>query len=250
VYGWPGDVVNHYYVGDRDKANVWEDLRQVKAEFDGEYTSIKVGPYEVRVLGQVEGEVHRKDSKSDIWRFDRPSKSEDHPTMKPLALCEEAIMNSSLRDQLVLDLFGGSGSTLIAADRVGRTCYMMELDPKYADVIRKRYAKHIGKENEWEAATPAIAGGQQSPDPTTTAPADQPPAEAPAPVPANDPRQHRLAPQPNPKPRKPEAIRTKGSGRHVRRDRNRRHNYRGPQHSVRRHDTGHILWLPYIPRTV
>lgn len=172
VYGWPEGVVGHYYVGDRDKANVWEDLRQVNAQYDGEYTSIKVGPYEVRILGQVEGEVHRKDSKSDVWRFDRPTKSEDHPTMKPLALCEEAIMNSSLREGLVLDLFGGSGSTLIAADRVGRTCYMMELDPKYADVIRKRYAKHIGKEDQWEAATPVIGA--------VGAPAAEQPAPAPA----------------------------------------------------------------------
>lgn len=183
VYGWPKDVVNHYFVGDRDKANVWEDMREVGSSFDGEYTSVKVGPYEVRILGQVEGEVHKKDSKADIWRFDRPTKSEDHPTMKPLALCEEAIMNSSLREGLVLDLFGGSGSTLIAADRVGRTCYMMELDPKYCDVIRKRYAKHIEKETEWEAATPvieAVGSSQEQPAPAT---AVQPPAE-PAAAPA------------------------------------------------------------------
>lgn len=187
VYGWPAEVKNHYYVGDRDNANVWEDLREVKTEFDGEYTCIKVGPYEVRVLGQVEGEIHRKDSKSDIWRFDRPTKSEDHPTMKPLALCEEAIMNSSLREGLVLDLFGGSGSTLIAADRVGRVCNMMELDPKYADVIRKRYAKHIGKETEWEAATPIVgtSGDQpQAAESTVELPSpDQKPQAAAEPTP-------------------------------------------------------------------
>jgi DNA modification methylase len=142
LYGWPEGVVNHYYVGYRDKANVWEDLNEVGTEFDGEYTSIKFGGYEVRVLGQVAGEVHRKKSNDDVWRFDRPTKSLDHPTMKPLALCEEAIRNSSLRDGLVLDLFGGSGSTLIAADRQGRVCRMMELDNKYVDVIIKRWMKH------------------------------------------------------------------------------------------------------------
>lgn len=59
-------------------------------------------------------------------------------------------------EQSVLDLFGGSGSTLIACEQTNRICYMMELDPKYCDVIRKRYAKFIGKEESWEITTPAL----------------------------------------------------------------------------------------------
>lgn len=80
-------------------------------------------------------------NQTTIWGIDRPSKSKEHPTMKPLALVGKAIKNSSKSGAIVLDLFGGSGSTLIACEQLDRTCYMMELDPKYCDVIRKRYAK-------------------------------------------------------------------------------------------------------------
>jgi site-specific DNA-methyltransferase (adenine-specific) len=83
-----------------------------------------------------------------LWNIDRPTSSKEHPTMKPIALITKAINNSSKQDDIVLDLFGGSGSTLIACEQTNRTCYMMEIDPKYCDVIRKRYAKFIGKEEE------------------------------------------------------------------------------------------------------
>lgn len=80
----------------------------------------------------------------DVWDIPRPSKSEEHPTMKPVELVERAIQNSSKRGNFVLDQFGGSGTTLIACENTGRTCYMMELDPKYADVIVHRYAEKAG----------------------------------------------------------------------------------------------------------
>ena len=83
-------------------------------------------------------------SQSTIWEYDKPKKNELHPTMKPLELVGRAINNSSLVGQLVLDLFGGSGSTLIAASKAKRACYSMELDEKYADVIVKRYIKNKG----------------------------------------------------------------------------------------------------------
>lgn len=85
-------------------------------------------------------------SQTTIWNIDRPSRSEEHPTMKPIKLVERAIMNSSLRDQLVLDLFGGSGTTLIACEVLGRVGYMLELDNRYIDVIIKRWQKHTGQE--------------------------------------------------------------------------------------------------------
>lgn len=90
--------------------------------------------------------------------FDRPSKSEDHPTMKPVGLFGYQMKNSSRGGDIVLDLFGGSGTTLIACEQLGRKCYMMELDPKYCDVIRKRWWKltHDGDEEGWEEGTPAI----------------------------------------------------------------------------------------------
>ncbi len=82
-------------------------------------------------------------TETDLWEIHRPSKSELHPTMKPIELCVKAIKNSSKGEDIVLDLFGGSGSTLIACEQTNRTCYMMELDPKYCDVIRKRYENFI-----------------------------------------------------------------------------------------------------------
>jgi len=80
----------------------------------------------------------------DVWDIPRPSKSEEHPTMKPVELVERAIQNSSKRGNFVLDQFGGSGTTLIACENTGRTCYMMELDPKYVDVIVARFVNKVG----------------------------------------------------------------------------------------------------------
>ncbi len=77
---------------------------------------------------------------STVWRLHRDNKYE-HPTQKPLKLCQIAIRNSSKRDERVLDLFGGGGSTLIAAEKLGRICYMMECDPRWIDVIIMRYEK-------------------------------------------------------------------------------------------------------------
>ena len=94
-----------------------------------------------------EGRLHPlKDRKqSDVWDFDRPSKSDEHPTMKPVALVALAIQNSSNQGNNVLDLFGGSGTTLMAAEQTGRKAFMMELDPHYVDVIVKRWENFTNK---------------------------------------------------------------------------------------------------------
>ncbi len=76
-----------------------------------------------------------------IWNFDKPKKNTDHPTSKPLDLLAYPIRNSSQANAIVLDTFGGSGSTLIACEQLDRTCYMLELDEKYASVILRRYAQ-------------------------------------------------------------------------------------------------------------
>lgn len=85
--------------------------------------------------------------------------SENHPTIKPLGLIINELKVSSSREGLVLDLFLGSGSTVIACELTSRICYGMELDPRYCDVIRKRYANHIGEGDTWQEATPAIQSG-------------------------------------------------------------------------------------------
>lgn len=79
-----------------------------------------------------------------IWEFEKPKKNKDHPTMKPVALVAYPILNSSLTNCIVLDPFGGSGSTLIACEQTDRICHMIELDEKYADVIVKRYIEQVG----------------------------------------------------------------------------------------------------------
>jgi DNA modification methylase len=79
-----------------------------------------------------------------IWEFDKPKKNGDHPTMKPITLIAYPIMNSSMSNTLVLDPFGGSGSTLIACEQTDRSCNTIELDEKYCDVIIKRYIEQAG----------------------------------------------------------------------------------------------------------
>lgn len=96
-----------------------------------------------------------------VWDFETTNGEEresagEHATPKPLALCSRAIKSSTRSGETVLDVFLGSGSTLIACEQTDRTCYGMELDPKYVDVIRKRYAKFIGKEEQWQEVTPLV----------------------------------------------------------------------------------------------
>jgi DNA modification methylase len=82
----------------------------------------------------------------DVWRIQRKmGKDKEHATKKPIELCERAIRHGSLYKHIVLDLFGGSGSTLIACEKTNRQCRMMELDPKYCDVIIKRWQEFTGK---------------------------------------------------------------------------------------------------------
>ena len=90
------------------------------------------------------------DNMNDVWHFERTSSVErelcgEHATPKPIALCSRAIKSSSRENESVLDVFGGSGSTLIACEQLDRTCYIMELDPKYCDVIIKRWETLTGE---------------------------------------------------------------------------------------------------------
>lgn len=84
---------------------------------------------------------------STIWEFDKPKKNADHPTMKPVPLVAYPILNSSMTGCIVLDPFGGSGSTLIACEQTKRVCYTVELDEKFCDVIVKRYIEQVGSKD-------------------------------------------------------------------------------------------------------
>jgi DNA modification methylase len=80
----------------------------------------------------------------DVWFIDKPARNDLHPTMNPVALVERAIRNSSKSRDIVLDPFGGSGSTLIACEKAGRQARLVELDPKYCDVIVQRWQEWTG----------------------------------------------------------------------------------------------------------
>jgi len=109
-----------------------------------QYTEWTEEPSDEELLKTLRAQVTKdEEGESTVWRLGREMKY-DHPTQKPLKLVSIAIRNSSKRDDIVLDLFGGSGSTLIAADQLNRSCYTMELDERYVDVIIKRWEKLTG----------------------------------------------------------------------------------------------------------
>jgi len=119
----PGAGVEYY--GDRKQYTVWEEELS-----------------DAELLQQVKKLIVKDENGgSTVWRLGRDS-NYDHPTQKPLQLIKNALRNSSKRGDLVVDLFGGSGSTMISADKNNRQAYLMELDPKYCDVIRKRWEQH------------------------------------------------------------------------------------------------------------
>jgi DNA modification methylase len=101
----------------------------------------------------------------DVWGVDKPFRNDLHPTMKPVALVERAIHNSSRKGDLVLDLFGGSGSTLIACERTGRHARTLEQAPEYVDVIVRRWQETTGRHATRESdglAFPATGDGQEA----------------------------------------------------------------------------------------
>ena len=141
LYGWkPGAA--HSWNGDRKQATVIQEAPGVtitdveggsQITFDTGIHSIviKVPEYEVLSSGD--------DADKTTWFFNKPLKNDNHPTMKPVGIPARAIKNSSKTNEIVLDPFAGSGSSLMAAEQTGRIAYLNELDPKYVDVIVKRY---------------------------------------------------------------------------------------------------------------
>jgi len=112
--------------------------------------------YEPILYGWKDGADHfwcGARDQGDVWFFDKPAKNDLHPTMKPVALVERAIRNSSKSRDIVLDLFGGSGTTMIAAEKSGRRARLVELDPGYCDVVVRRWMDFTGS-----SATHAVTG--------------------------------------------------------------------------------------------
>jgi len=112
----------------------------------GDFMAQYMNAYEPCIYGS-NGEAvnwYGATNEKTVWDMDKEKKCDLHPTMKPIELVGRAIKNSSKKDDIVLDCFGGSGSTLIACEQLNRTCYMMELDPRYVDVIIDRWETFTG----------------------------------------------------------------------------------------------------------
>jgi site-specific DNA-methyltransferase (adenine-specific) len=100
--------------------------------------------HEPCIYGWLDGASHKwcgDRKQTTVWDIERPSRSDEHPTMKPIPLCSKPLENSSVEGDIVLDVFLGSGSTMVASHQLKRKCFGMELDPKYCDVIVKRMLK-------------------------------------------------------------------------------------------------------------
>ena len=132
LYGWK-EGAGHYFTDDRTQTTVIEDKGY---DFD------KMKKQEAIELLK---EIFAETQPTTIIHENKPVRSELHPTMKPIKLLARFIRNSSRENELVLDLFGGSGSTLIACEQLNRRCYMMEYDPKYADSIIERWEAFTGQ---------------------------------------------------------------------------------------------------------
>ena len=124
-----------------DVYNAWRKEAQGDA-FKKEYDEIKKEYYSTRAYFN-----NTHDNMNNVWHFDRAGKDErvGHATPKPIALCSRAIKSSSREEETVLDLFGGSGSTLIACEQLNRSAYLMELEPKWVDVIIARWEQFTGQ---------------------------------------------------------------------------------------------------------
>ena len=126
LYGWK-DGAAHYFIDDRAITTVIEDKPP-------EFKKMKKDE-----LIELLQEIYSEKVSTTVIDEAKPSSSAEHPTMKPLKLLARHVRNSSKPDDLVLDLFGGSGSTLMTCEQLGRTCYTMELDPRFVDVIINRW---------------------------------------------------------------------------------------------------------------
>lgn len=134
LYGWKvAEGRPHYFIDDRTLSNVFEDAKvDIK-----KLTKDEMRELLERIFDGLQ---------TDAIRCDKPARSPDHPTMKPIMLCAKLIYNSSHEGDLVYEPFGGSGSTLIASAQLNRICYASEIDARYCDVIAKRYAKEFPNE--------------------------------------------------------------------------------------------------------
>ena len=125
---------------------IWHKIGEGYGDFMAQY----MNAYEPCIYGSNGDSVnwYGPTNEKTVWEIEKADKNDLHPTMKPVALCGRAIQNSSLKNDIVLDVFGGSGSTLIACEQLDRRCFMMELDLHYCDVIIRRWEDFTGQKAE------------------------------------------------------------------------------------------------------
>lgn len=132
LYGWKSGAP-HYFTNERNLPTVLEqepiDIDNMKADD----------------MRQLLKKILESDIPVSVINEKKPARNGEHPTMKPIKLIARLIINSSKKGERVLDMFGGSGSTMIACEQLGRKCLMMELDPRYADVIVDRWEEFTGR---------------------------------------------------------------------------------------------------------
>jgi DNA modification methylase len=141
LYGWkPGAA--HRWFGGRKQSTLLKSQHKAITQVAPDEWHVKSGDEVLIVRG---ADVTIEESPLSTIHESKPKRSSEHPTMKPVALIERMLLNSSKVGDLVLDLFGGSGSTMIACEKNGRASCLMELDPKFCDVIVKRWEEFSGK---------------------------------------------------------------------------------------------------------
>lgn len=144
LYGWkPGQA--HRWYGDRDKSTVFETHGDAIEEVSPSEVMVHLGERTVKIRGDDDAPIYVADVATSTLLEDKPKKSGLHPTMKPVALVERMLLNSTKPKDRVLDVFGGSGTTLIAAHKNNRLGYICELDPKFVDVIVRRWQEFSGQ---------------------------------------------------------------------------------------------------------
>jgi len=150
LYGWKGGAA-HQWVADRKQTTLQRTPGWHINKSGDSYAVVFDGA--TYILSGDNIRVRRVDT--TLLEYERPTRSTDHPTMKPAALFEYLMLNSTKRGQVVLDTFVGSGTTVIAAERLGRQARVVELAPAYADVVRRRWAEYVhGDGADWVLATP------------------------------------------------------------------------------------------------
>lgn len=154
LYGWRSGEAHRFYA-DRKQSTVIDDFEGVTLENEGGKKKLTVA-FNGRTVQFTAADLavvyDAGDEFDSVWRFNKPSRNGEHPTMKPIALCSRAIKHGTKKGELVVDGFLGSGSTLIAAEQMGRRCYGFEIDLAYCDVIVKRWENLTGEKAVCQSA--------------------------------------------------------------------------------------------------